>query len=293
MGVTVGTFTVVVADNFHYGDASQHYILGDFATHDEAVEAARKVVDEYLASAYEPGMAVSALYDSYKSFGEDPFITSTGSEQGKFSAWDYAESRSVEICRGRPYAKELAPLQVLPLQLRLEAVAEDVRHLTHQYSGIDAHDLAEVLGVSDPWRPGSGWTFTSYAEIEAVEAYAQRNDPASELVHFLENEVSETRLAELVRLSEPLDEVSKPRFDFLTRSERKNLERRIAEAKLESNQSNGICCIANYSIALAQGESLEFEGDIEDDGACITLRTPYDQRAGRFRDLSNCVTDSW
>jgi hypothetical protein len=91
-------YTVMVDDNYHYMDADERYKHGDFATAAEAIAAARKIVDAYLASAYEPGMSATALYSSYTSFGEDPFIVAPG-EAVEFSAWTYAKARSEEMCR--------------------------------------------------------------------------------------------------------------------------------------------------------------------------------------------------
>lgn len=93
------TYTVMVDDNYHYMDEGERYTHGRFATAEEAVTAARKIVDEYLARTHTPGMTAAALYSSYKSFGEDPFIVAPG-ESVQFSAWDYAEARCVEICAG-------------------------------------------------------------------------------------------------------------------------------------------------------------------------------------------------
>jgi hypothetical protein len=94
------SFKVVVADNFHYMDESENYELGTFVTLDLAIVASKSIVDEYLASAYEPGMSASELYDSYVSFGEDPFIVSTDLKGGVlFSAWTYARERCDVICQ--------------------------------------------------------------------------------------------------------------------------------------------------------------------------------------------------
>lgn len=92
--------------------------------------------------------------------------------------------------------------------------------------------------------------------------------------------------------SADLPDFVRSKFDFLTNEERDHLEGAIAMENLELNMSNGICCVARYSIP-APGGILPFEGDIEDDGHCITLRTPYDDRDGRFKDLENCVTESY
>ena len=95
-------FTVIVADNFHYMDESESYRLGDFGTLEEARDASRRIVDEYLASAYAPGMTAAALYHSYVNFGEDPYILSPGVGGVIFSAWAYARERCEAICGTNP-----------------------------------------------------------------------------------------------------------------------------------------------------------------------------------------------
>ena len=94
------SYTVYVDDNFHYADESERYKLGEFATAAAAVAAAKKVVDEYLASAYEPGMTVEELSRSYLLFGDDPYIVPRDTDS-EFSARDYARARCDELCRER------------------------------------------------------------------------------------------------------------------------------------------------------------------------------------------------
>jgi hypothetical protein len=68
----------------------------DIDDYDEAVSACRKIVDEYLESAV--AETAEELWDSYTSFGEDPWIDApppVGSE--KFSAWTYAKQRAFEL----------------------------------------------------------------------------------------------------------------------------------------------------------------------------------------------------
>ena len=99
MSQSVKPYTVLVDDYYHYMDEDERYKHGEFATAEEALAAARKIVDDFLDSAYKPGMSGSALYASYTAFGDDPFIvSSSGSEDVKFSAWDYARVRSNKIC---------------------------------------------------------------------------------------------------------------------------------------------------------------------------------------------------
>ena len=199
---------------------------------------------------------------------------------------------------GNTTAKDLDPLkQLMAMKLkdRLEAVAEDLQSKTQRYSSIDAQSLASALGISDCERPGSGedWSFIRYAQILSVEEYAQMCSPASEVVYLIEDQVEPDRFDELLTLSEPLDETDDPKFDFLTEEERKILELAIAEKDLESYSSNGMNCLAHISVQTNSLVNLEFEAVIEDDGSSFILRTPYDKQAGKFEDLSNCVTDSW
>lgn len=192
-----------------------------------------------------------------------------------------------------PPEQALAELLALDMDSRRTAVAKDVRSRSPRYRCIPAHDLADALGIPDSRRPGSEWSLTRYARMMTVEEYAMYNSPASEVIYMIEDSLDPERLEELIRLSEPLDDVDKPRFSFLTRSERNDIEDAIAERQLEANESNGMCCLGHCSVKSPSGAELQFEGDIEDDGHCITLRTPYDKRAKRFVDLSRCRTSHW
>lgn len=91
-------YTVKVDDNFHYMDESERYTLGVFDDCESAVQACKKIVDEFLLEHYSPGMTAQELYSGYQGFGEDPFISTTDREC-KFSAWTYAKQRCQEICR--------------------------------------------------------------------------------------------------------------------------------------------------------------------------------------------------
>ncbi len=90
-------YTVYVDDNSHYQDESERRTLGEFETYEEALAAAKKVVDDYLDSAYQRGMSAQSLLSSYKMYGEDPFIV-PDMEDDKFSAWSYAEQRCQALC---------------------------------------------------------------------------------------------------------------------------------------------------------------------------------------------------
>ena len=90
-------YTVMVDDNYHYMDESERYRLGSFFTLNAAIKSCQRIVDQFLAKAYEPGMSPDDLYKCYALFGEDPFIV--GADEGvPFSARTYARQRCQEIC---------------------------------------------------------------------------------------------------------------------------------------------------------------------------------------------------
>lgn len=91
-------YKIIIADNYHYMDEDSQYEEGEYANAQDAIKYCMDIVDEYLASAYKPGMTASELWDSYTSFGEDPSILSVGEPAVRFSAWDYAKGRCEAIC---------------------------------------------------------------------------------------------------------------------------------------------------------------------------------------------------
>ncbi len=92
-------FSVRVWDNFHYMDEDEAYIRGEYPTWDEAVAAARRLVDLSLAECYKPGMTAADLYSYYTSFGDDTSVVPEPKGH-HFSAWGYARDRCEELCSG-------------------------------------------------------------------------------------------------------------------------------------------------------------------------------------------------
>jgi DNA-directed RNA polymerase subunit RPC12/RpoP len=90
-------YVVYVDDNFHYQDESERYKLGEFKSCEKAIEACKKIVDEFLERGYVKGISYKDLYEGYHFFGEDPFIISAD-KKCRFSAWDYAKKRCRELC---------------------------------------------------------------------------------------------------------------------------------------------------------------------------------------------------
>ncbi|MEP7213360.1 MAG: hypothetical protein ABI791_09810 [Acidobacteriota bacterium] len=86
-------YRLFVDDNFHYQDESERYLKGTFDTAYEAIDAAKKIVDDFLMANRERCVTAEELVEHYRAFGEDPFIVSDG-ERVEFSAWDYAAQQS-------------------------------------------------------------------------------------------------------------------------------------------------------------------------------------------------------
>ena len=79
-------------------DEAERDVLGEFDNADEALAAAKQIVDRELLDAYRSGMTADELYDHYTSSGSDPFIRSDD-RSCHFSAWNYAKVRCQELCK--------------------------------------------------------------------------------------------------------------------------------------------------------------------------------------------------
>ena len=190
-------------------------------------------------------------------------------------------------------AAVLTELLALPRPKRIAAVSKDLRCRRDRYGEIEAHALAAAVGATGSQHPGqSGWSITAYAEVRSLEEQADEKLPPSEFVYKLQDLVTAERFAVLKAEFAKLDQQIAPKFKFLAAGERKTLEEALAREDLEGNISNGISSVARYRVD-SRSSALWFEGDVEDDGECITLRTPYDQRDGKFTNLKNCVIEEW
>ena len=94
-------YHLIVADNFHYMDEDEGYEGDSYAIRYIAVQAAKAIVNDYLASEYKPGMTAGELFKIYTIFGEDPFIISDTDADVPFSAMDYARRRCEDLCKGQ------------------------------------------------------------------------------------------------------------------------------------------------------------------------------------------------
>ncbi|MGM5002918.1 hypothetical protein AB8A05_29615 [Tardiphaga sp. 538_B7_N1_4] len=93
-------YEVFIDDNFHYQNKSERAPHAAFETMEQAVAACKRIVDDFLIAAFEPGMRPADLYEQYISFGDDPFVVAGDPRDLAvvFSAWDYARARCEMIC---------------------------------------------------------------------------------------------------------------------------------------------------------------------------------------------------
>ena len=89
-------FTVFVDDNFHYQDEDEREVHGVYGSYEEALAAARAIVEKSVRNQFRPGMTALNLWDRYRDFGDDPYIRPEPEGQ-RFSAWDYARTVSTRL----------------------------------------------------------------------------------------------------------------------------------------------------------------------------------------------------
>ena len=93
-------FHLRVYDNFHYMDESEAYNHGHYETYEDALIAAKTIVDELFEHNCKSVVTAEYLLGQYYLYGEDPIILpNEHGEHESFSARTYANSSAVEICR--------------------------------------------------------------------------------------------------------------------------------------------------------------------------------------------------
>ena len=89
------SYVVYADDNFHHMDESERVKIGEFDTEVESLEKCKEVVDKYLVEYAPKFQTADELYDSYTSYGDDPFII--GPTKVEFSAWEYAKEQCKKL----------------------------------------------------------------------------------------------------------------------------------------------------------------------------------------------------
>ncbi len=103
------SYKVFIDDNFHYMDEDERVHHGEFLTPDEAVAAAKKIVDDELEHLRASGVATDEIISMFLQFGPDPFIVSDDERVG-FSARDYANEKIAEWTSVETETDEPRPL---------------------------------------------------------------------------------------------------------------------------------------------------------------------------------------
>jgi hypothetical protein len=185
-------------------------------------------------------------------------------------------------------------LEALDLNARLQAVADDVESRRDEFRTIEPHDLAELLEVPSSRSPGEGWSFTSYVPRIPLAEYVEYNSPDYDVINYLDGKIDQARFDRLNDEAIKVEEGKKEKFDLslLTSDEQRLIEDSIMDKTLR--MTDGPRVIANYILNVPGSDrSMSFEGYIEDDGGCIDLLTPYDERDGKFQDLSDSAVESY
>lgn len=88
----------------HQAPESHVRRIGEYEALADAIAAAQKSVEDFLAAAFKPGMDAKALFNLYQTEGEHPFIfrddDNTLNVRG-FNHAQYAMTQAKEICGGK------------------------------------------------------------------------------------------------------------------------------------------------------------------------------------------------
>jgi hypothetical protein len=108
------------------------------------------------------------------------------------------------------------------------------------------------------------------------------------VLEMLQPHVTEERYRQL-DLKVRNTKLRRGKIDFLTEAEKQLVERLYMQS--EADNVGGSSALAFYTVNGPRGTKLTFEAFIEDDGGCVHLKTPYDERDGTFTDLSKCLIE--
>ncbi len=93
-------FHLRIFDNYHHWDETSSYDHGSYETYEDAVIAAKKIVEEYFVDECKPGRTAGDLMASFAMYGEDPVVIPGEPRKGEiFSPRDYAEEYVKELCK--------------------------------------------------------------------------------------------------------------------------------------------------------------------------------------------------
>lgn len=93
-------FHIRIFDKYHHWDEASTYDHGSYETYEEAVIAAKKIVEEFFSGECKPGKTSGDLMASFAMYGEDPVVIPEEPGKGEiFSPHEYAEEYVKELCK--------------------------------------------------------------------------------------------------------------------------------------------------------------------------------------------------
>jgi hypothetical protein len=176
--------------------------------------------------------------------------------------------------------KAFQKLGNMALADRITAVAADVDSKRDEFRSIGGHELASLLGIDDADHPGPDWSFSWIEPRRPVEDILA--DDEDKLLQSQLTPERHTELCSKIDLREEYKTNYAKVLKFLTDDEKQKIEEYDMERRYEDDKASACYCYAYKSVEAPNGKELTFQAFIEDDGACIELKTPYDERDGEF-----------
>ncbi len=124
----MGKFELFVDDNYHHMDKDERYLHGTYETYEEAVAAAKKIIDDFLAEVDCKKLTAEELFSGWAHYGDSPFIVGDVGkacedevlERGKAIV---KEMKSRQKAHGSNLAEMLKPMDLPPPKLFFSASA--------------------------------------------------------------------------------------------------------------------------------------------------------------------------
>lgn len=93
-------FHLRIFENDHHWDEASSHDHGIYETYEDAVIAAKKIVEEFFVGECYSGRTVGDLMASFAMYGEEPVVFPDEPKNGiRFSPHNYAEEYVNEICK--------------------------------------------------------------------------------------------------------------------------------------------------------------------------------------------------
>jgi hypothetical protein len=90
------SWQVYVEDRERYMDNDSRSLYSEHETREEALSAARALVERSLEELRAPGQSAEQLFSLWSLFGQDAYLVPDDSE-GRFSGQDYARERVAQL----------------------------------------------------------------------------------------------------------------------------------------------------------------------------------------------------